>query len=92
MAEVVGIDPCGVGEQEQREGDLGQSVHGMRSIATSTTAQGPLHRNSPAATNTIGPVTSSRSTRPDTSDQHEQEDDEGDQCAGGHADPIGDEL
>ena len=39
------------------------------SIVTSTTAHGPLHSSSPAATKTIGPVTSIRSSRPEITDQ-----------------------
>jgi hypothetical protein len=30
VAEVPQVDPCRVGEQEQREGDLGEPVHGVR--------------------------------------------------------------
>ena len=39
------------------------------STLTVTTAQGPLPNSSPAATNTMGPVTSRRSRRPESNDQ-----------------------
>ena len=86
MAEVVGVDPCGVGEQEQSEGDLGQSVHGIRldrqvDDGPGSVAQEESGGDEHDRAGHVEPLDPSGHQRPT-----EQEDDEGQQRAGGHAD------
>ena len=68
-AKVPGVHPGGVGEQDEDQGDLGELVNHLGLDRDVHDGTGPLHRTSPATTNTMGPVISSRSIRPDTTDQ-----------------------
>ena len=87
VAEVPRVDPGGVGEQEQREGDLGQPVHGVRldrdvDDGPRSVAQQESRGDEHDRSGHVEPLEPTRDHRPG-----EQEDDERDQGTGGHAAP-----
>ena len=86
-AEVLRVDPGGVGEQEQREGDLGQPVHRVRLDRDVDHRPRSVAQQQPSGdehdrSGHVEPLESAREHRP-----AEQEDDEGDQGARAHECP-----